>query len=303
MVNKIYILYNLIVESKINKELLDLENNDNCIFLGKITPPKKEIKSESNSNHNLNTEDKTNNDFKEIINLTKLVELNNQYNECCTKKNINDVSLKLTNSDFDKKLKNDTSNAVQEKNLIELGDCNNQNQTKQDMMNQTHCENLINLNETLNKKDKNDDLIKINESSIYEEIPEDTNNTLKLDPANNQQDNNLIHEEYKKEGNKINIEKALQTVNSALNKSSKEEFYYNNTSGENIYNLENNKFDLLKEVSNQNHKLEQSISKSENLTFDKSNCESRGFDIINTQEDVLNRSAGEKDIVTSNRCI
>jgi len=287
---------------------LNFEIKDTCLFTGEINIPEKEIKSETNnSNNNLNTEDKTITDFKEITNLTKLVEINNQYNECSINKN-NDATFKLTNSDFDKMLNNNPPKVAKEKNLLELENFN----TNEDLINNENQENnLINLNQTFYEQDIIN--ILINESSIYEKISENTNKEIK--------ENNCFHKINKNGPEKINIDgntldehcqikkekksKESKESNNVLINDKNQEYYYIKTSCENIYKIDdnikknNNKFDLYK--NDQNDKIEKIITKSENLTLDISNCESKSLDAINTNEQVFNKSTNEKEIIISNK--
>jgi len=275
------------------------EKKETCIFAGKCSSQTNEIKSERNySNNNLNTEDKIIINFKETFNLTKLEDINNKNDESSLIQNNNVLKLKLTNSDFYKKVncENFFENKINsnEKNLLELD--NISNQQKFDQIKNNNEINLINLAESLSEKDKINNLIIIDESTIYEEIPEDINRTSK----NQIEDLDLnIDSLYENIINETNINKKEGNPNSQKN--IKDDYYHNNTTVENIYKIENgNKIDLNTNYY-LNQKIEETIIKSENLNLDKSNCESKSFDLINMHEDMENKSAVEKDDPSSFR--
>lgn len=281
----------------ITDDLICFENKETCFLSGKTNNRINEIKSEkTNSNKFLNTVDKTINtinNFGDTINLNNQEEIINQNLDKTEYNNNIDATLKLTNSDFDKKVINNHSivnkKDLKENNLIEVEDSNqnvqinNINKIKDNQL------DLIRRSESVSEKLKLKDLISIDELNVYKEIPKDGDESIRNQIEVKDDDGKLCN----------NFDKDRKIIKNDYT----ENFNHDNQPKQNITNNEVNNVELFinKNKVEEIEHIEENDSKSENLNMDISNCISKNCDLINLQDEILNKSTYEKELITQDK--
>jgi len=274
---------------------------------------KEKFISEKNSNNNIKTEDQTINDFKQMTNNTIIIDKNQKVKQSNSHNNINDNTLKLTNSDFDNKDKGNIfavlKEGLKEQNLLDKGiQVHDTNNLDLDIMNKQ--KDLIVLNDSIYEKNNFDDLIKISESSIYEEISENINNTNK---CNIKEDFYTI-EDLKNPNKKTSeAEQINKNINFNQNNKKLNELKINqenqtnstNISENLIYNKPENKeeFNLYKDEKINFNYNDLNVSRTEYLNIENPNCISKNLELLQSNEVSSNLIYEDQDIFSQKTCI